>query len=469
MNYRNKNQGFPFYLLIFCSLICTTVWAQDATFSTGMDQLDSSVEVDAIKNAQQDSFEHEFKWGIDALPFHRISAFAEEEGSINPRNRVAQLSKLDFGLYLRPAFNYRLRKNRELLSVWIKPRLNLDFPIDRGLSEDEDQFEAAFFFQEFKAKWQISENIFLLGGRYLKETGTSIFINPSNPFLPNPFRLNPKFEQRPMDFVELNFTTQTDWDFSLISNVYQAQNPNYEFPLFDFSRSYALQGEYYGDSENLGAIFSIDENRKYHLGFYGQKNIGEAIVAWVDASLTYNINRFYPVDGHWTDPELLEFDMINGDKNDEVFPVALIGASYTTNLGPTVQLEYLYNGQGFNDEEYDMLNEVIASSAIYNFDITKDLSNINLARAINPGMPYMRRHYVFTQVNQNDVWDQFNYNLRYIFSIEDQSHQASALLEWNVGAFEFFSVMLFNFGGRDTDLNRLLDSQLMFGATYSIF
>ncbi|MEM9824516.1 MAG: hypothetical protein AAF985_25745, partial [Bacteroidota bacterium] len=155
--------------------------------------------------------------------------------------------------------------------------------------------------------------------------------------------------------------------------------------------------------------------------------------------------------------------------NDRLFPVALLGASYTLNAGPTIQLEYLYNGQGYTEEEFDLFTEMVASSSLYNFDVTKDLSNINLGRAINPGMPYIRRHYAFVQVNQNDVWDRLNYNLRYIYSFEDQSHQTSALLEWNIGRVELFTVLFANFGGRDTDLNRLIDSQLMFGAKYALF
>ncbi|MEM9823193.1 MAG: hypothetical protein AAF985_19085, partial [Bacteroidota bacterium] len=359
MNYRNFKQSRYKILWALLLLFPNSLLAQSASTAETKNfypqDNGATIAGQMAQPSQQDSFTHRFRWGLDVLPFARTTAFAEELGTVNPNNRVAELSKLSFNSYFRPRFNYRLSKDRELLSVWIKPRLNLDFAADQGLLEETatEEFVADFFFQEFKAKWQINQSLYLLAGRYLKEMGTSIFINPSNPFLPNPGRLNPKLEQRPMDFIELNFATKTDWNFSLIANIHQAQNPNYEFPSFDFARSYGLQTEYYGASANIGALLSIDENRKYHLGVYGQKNIGEAVVVWTDASLSYNINRFYPIRGHWTDPQLLDFDMVSTSENDRLFPVALLGASYTLNAGPTIQLEYLYNGQGYTEEEFD--------------------------------------------------------------------------------------------------------------------
>jgi len=475
---KNKLMTFiPYLLLALCCFPVTGVGqGESATTSHEIipaspltaDTLTQSYMNVEVEENYSDSIQHELDWGLDVMPFVRHTKFADQPETLNPDNRVALLDEFDGGLYIRPSFTYRLRKDDDILRVWAKPRFNFNTGNDEGNIFDEDDYSLDFFFQELKAKWQINQNLYLLAGRYLKEMGSSIFINPSNPFLPNPGRLNPKLEQKPMDFVELNYSFQNNWNFSLIANLHEADNPSYEFPFFDFKRNYGLLGEYYGASENLGLLVSIDENEKYHLGTYGQKNITEALLVWMDAALEYNTDRFYPVTGHWTEPRLLDYDMIDGEANKELFATALLGASYTTRLGPTVQVEYLYNGKGYNDDEASLFYEMIASSSRYNFDITKDLANINMARAINPGMPYIRRHYLFTQVGENDLFGALNYNLRYIYSFEDQSSQFSSLIEWNLNNIELYSVLQFNFGDRETDLKRLIDHQLMFGLIYRL-
>ena len=343
----------------------------------------------------------------------------------------------------------------------MKPRLNTDFKIE------EEDTKTEFYFQELKLKWQINDALYLTGGRYVKQLGTSIFINPSNPFLISTGRINPKLEVRPSDFVELNLSTKKNWDFSLIANVSKGEDPIYDAPFFKFEREYAFQAEFYGGSENAGAIFSLNENGKYHLGLFGQKNINDAVVVWLDGALDYKMNRFYPILGHHTN--LLEYEMINGVLNKKLFITGLVGSSYTFSFGPTLYLEYLYNGKGYSKQEFNLYNQLIASSVNYNFDITRNLSDLNLGRAINTGMQYVRRNYIFSQLGQNDLFGKINYNIRYFYSFDDSSSQFSTLLEWNaLDNLEVYTVFLSNLGDQQSDFKRLINSQLMIGLIWRL-
>ncbi|XLS29701.1 hypothetical protein ACJD0Z_02510 [Flavobacteriaceae bacterium M23B6Z8] len=405
-------------------------------------------------------FLKEIRWSVDILAFGRTNDFAEEPGTLNPENRVAELRAYDGGLYVRPELKYTNSK----LGIYIKPRLNIDINAANGSFFAEENYEDEFFFQELKLRWYLNQSVAITAGRYLKTIGSSVFINPSNPFFIDPGRLNPKFEIRPMDFIEFNYS-KSNWAFSLIANIHEGLSPTFEQPFFEFERRYAILAEYYGSAENIGALFSIDESERIHFGYFGQKNISEAVVAWIDGSLEYKPNRFYPERGHSTG--LIGYDMVNGSANEKLFATALIGASYTLKIGPTLQLEYFYNGKGYTDSEFELFQEMIAASVDYNFDVTQLLSDRNLGRGINPGMPYLRRHYLFSQVGQNDLFSQLNFNVRYFYSLEDQSSQVSSLIEWNVmPSLELHTVLLKNFGGRDTDFNRFLDHQYMFGFIY---
>lgn len=396
-----------------------------------------------------------FRWSAQIMPFARTTQFAAEVGTINYDN-FAGLSKYDGGIYFRPDLKYETNK----FGIWAKPRLHVDF--GGGALMQGENYDYRFFFQELKAKWQINDRLYLLGGRYFKQIGTSIFINPSNPFIVNTSRLNPKFELEPRDFVELNYSSNSSWNFSLLANVSDADSPSFNESFFKFRRSYGAMVQYYGAAENLGLLLTAGDNDRYSLGGFGQKNLNEALLVWFDGSLDYNIDRFYPVPGHRT--QLLNYEMVNGELNKNVFLTGLVGASYTFSFGPTLQLEYLYNGKGYNGREFEMYNRMIESASDYNFDITRQLATLNLGRSINTGMPFIRKHYVLGQLLQNDVFGQVNYNFRYLYSFDDRSSQLSSLVEWDaLDNLEVFTVALRNFGGRRTDLNRLLDYQVMFG------
>jgi hypothetical protein len=344
----------------------------------------------------------------------------------------------------------------------VKPRFNTDFNADAREIDNEDNYKTEFYFQQLKAKWQLSKSISIIGGRYVKLMGPSVFLNPSNPFFINPGRLNPKIEVRPMDLVELTYASRTNWSLSLIANIGEGENELFEKPFFDFDRTYGIHAEYFGESENIGFMASMDEAKRAHVGIYGQKNLTEALIVWVDGALNNKINRFYAKPGHST--ELLNYEMVNGDDNDDLFINGLAGASYTFEIGPTLQVEYFYNGKGYKSKQLDSFYRMIETSYRYSFDVTRDLSDLNLGRAINTGLPYIRTHYLFTQLGDTDVFDLFNYNLRYLYCLDDKSSQLSSLVEVNLlDNLELFGVGVKNFGTRKTDLNRLINSQIMVG------
>jgi hypothetical protein len=403
-----------------------------------------------------------FTWSFQIMVFGRTTGFQDKTGSLNPENRIAKINNYDGGLYLRPEFKYKLNK----FDFWVKPRLHLDFPKNvnpRGTYVWEfGNNSSEVFFQELKSRWQINDKIFIQGGRYFKQIGTSIFINPSNPFIVNTSRLNPKIELVPMDFVEVNFTSNDAWNYTLIANLGAAQTGIYKEPFFDFSRKYGLLIEHYGASDNAGLILSMDENQKYHLGGYAQKNVSDALLIWTDFSVDYRINRFYPVVGNQT--KLIDYEMVNGSENDKLFVNGLIGASYTFNWGPTLQVEYYHNGKGYNDEQFKISKDLIASGKDFNFDVTRKLTDLNLGRTINTGLSYNRQNYLFTQLNQNDLFGKLNVNLRNLYSIDDGVNQLSTLLEYDVADnLEIYGIALNSTSPKEIDLTKLINYQVMIG------
>jgi len=403
-----------------------------------------------------------FTWSLQTMGFGRATDFANTIGSINPENRIAKLNKYDGGIYFRPELRLKLNK----VDFWVKPRFHVDLPQNPYPRSNSfwnyDGYSTEFFFQELKSRWQINNQLFVQGGRYYKQIGTSIFINPSNPFITNTSRLNPKIELFPMDFLEVNFASNNSWNYTLIANLGAANTPVFKEPFLTFNRNYGLLVEHYGDANNEGFIFSADEAGRFRLGGYAQKNMSESVVVWTDFSADYRANRFYPVTGSSTG--LLNYEMVNGPENDKVFFSGLVGASYTFNWGPTLQVEYYHNGKGYNKEQFELFSTQINTAQNYNFDVTRDLADLNLGRSINSGLPLNRKNYVFTQFGQNDLFDKLNINLRNLYSIDDSVNQISALVEYNVtDNLEIYGLGLKSTMPESINYTQLINYQFMIG------
>jgi len=423
-------------------------------------QIDSLV-VDTINDStliEKKDKDKQINYSIDFFSFFRSLDFRDEKGSINLNNEVAQLDYFDYGIYLRPDITFE--KNRVKLSI--KPRYNLEL----------DQYNSKYilddaYFQELMLNYNLSNKSSVHVGRAFKNIGSSNIVNPSNVFFFESVSLNPKLELRPMDFFEYKYSFSHKWKAQLIANIGKGESNDYDYPFFEFFRKYAIQLDNYGESSQYSFIFALDENKRYDFGFNGQRNMNDALLVWVDGALNYNPNRFYPLLGHSTN--LINYEMTNGDRNNILFFSTVAGASYTFEIGPTLSLEYYFNGKGYDQSTSKIYYNMISTSSDYNFDITKQLAILNLGRSINNGLHYLRKNYLLSQFGQNDFLGKINYFFRYAYCFDDNSNQLSSLIEWNINDYlEFHSELLYNIGGINTGFNRLIKNQIMCGIIYKL-
>jgi len=287
------------------------------------------------------------EWSYENLTFSQSRNLISDAGTVNPDNRIAQLSAHAIGNYMRPTIKYEGDK----FSWWFKPRFHIDADVS-----DEMSGKHNLFTHELKTKWQFHDDAYWLLGRYTKEFGPSIFYSPSNPFIIENGQLNPKFEIDAMDFMELNFTLNEKWETSLVFNFSPANNALYSNPFFDFEKIIGLNIDYYGFSESISVIVSSTEDKQHHLGIYAQKNISDALLIWGDIAADKNINRFYAANND----AIPSYEAISGETNEQWFGTALLGGSYTLTVGPTLIVEYSHTEKGLDNTQattyFNMIN-----------------------------------------------------------------------------------------------------------------
>jgi hypothetical protein len=203
------------------------------------------------------------------------------------------------------------------------------------------------------------------------------------------------------------------------------------------------------------------------LGFNGQKSVGQAILIWCDAGWQRAGHFFLPRRTVFDETRLTGWEMRDVAQLEIWSYAALAGASYTTEWGPTLSLEAYVNDRGYSDKERNDYYKMIDELSAIRFDARTAQARLALARAINPGAAFIGRHYLFAQINQNDLAGMFDLNVRGIQSLDDGGHLASTVLEWNFAPmWQAYLVGLVGFGADTDEFGRFLRGQIMLGVVY---
>ena len=150
--------------------------------------------------------------------------------------------------------------------------------------------------------------------------------------------------------------------------------------------------------------------------------------------------------------------------------VLLAGGSYTLEAGPTLTMEYVYNGFGYSHDEakaYYRLRRA-ASDAYALSGPIEDLSGLMLSQTADPKLRFLRRNYIMFQYQQNDIKDVLNLTFRWTRNIDDRSGQFITIVEYYLGDhIQLFAIGGVNSGRKDTEFRTILDRHCMIGVEYT--
>jgi hypothetical protein len=140
--------------------------------------------------------------------------------------------------------------------------------------------------------------------------------------------------------------------------------------------------------------------------------------------------------------------------------------SYTFTDGPTLILEYVYNDAGYSEQEaadyFTMVNEL--SETFVGAGSAASAAAGLLAQARAPGLPLLRRHYLFVQLLRTNIQDQLDITVRYTRNLDDGSSSLIPIAEWDASDYvRLFAQGLINFGDGNGEFRRYLDQQILLG------
>ena len=359
------------------------------------------------------------------------------------------------------------------MSLLAKPRLNgFHAEWDEGRRSGESDTDADAFVHEWEAALALGERLRASYGRENLQWGPSALASPSNPFIRDNGRRNPKREVPGADFAKVLWIPSGDWSVSVIVNTDEgrARRPgngdrtsSSSFSADpDFRRAYALKLDCQTFEKYASAIGwyreagGEDEPEQVGLGGFAGWAATDALLLHAEASATSRGSERAPVDDP-SSPFGIRLVPARTER-DDLAAILLLGGSYTLESGPTFTVEYLFNGEGYKDLEAERYFDLrrAAASAVFMEDERALIGRHTLAQTLDPGLRLLRRNYVLVQVQRTRIRNVLDVILRGAFNADDRSGQFVPVLQCDVGDHaQLFLTGIQNFGPADSEFRSL--------------
>lgn len=333
------------------------------------------------------------------------------DSRLNQGNRLG-LSHYQTELDLRPDFSLAFRQ----IDLDLKPRIEFRWQKwTEGVKEGDVDKDAELFIYEWRARYKLSEKLFLSYGRENLQWGPSYLLSVSNPFNRNNGRNNPKIEVPSLDYGQLIWIPTYKWTISTIANTGKGRLEVSE----QFKKKYAIKVDYTGENRYFSLIASKRESDNAQFGFYGGWSPTEALLLYIDGSVS------------------------NEDD------IALLGgSSYTLETGPTITAEYFYQSKGCIENEIALCFPPFGDA--------------------KPEDILFRRNYLMLQYI-NDRAGDFDLTFRLISNLDDGSNALVSIVEYEWGKRTgLFAIGDLFKGEKRNEFGSVLDYFLMIGVEFTL-
>ena len=381
------------------------------------------------------------------------------DSSQNPENDFLKLAGHQLNIELRPDFRLVYKS----FDFVLKPRMIYEWQkIDEGSDDPQTAQEDDVFVNEWLVRKRVTERLLVSYGRENIQWGPSLLSSPTNPFFQDNGRLRLKDEIRGSDFARLVWVPSASWSVSVIVNTGKGEQD----AGTPFKEAYALKIDFIGDAAYASLIGSYKRDDRPRLGAYMGWTASDALLLYGEGVLQQGSEALYPVAS--ANPFHASMEK---SKTDDDHPEGMVvaGGSYTLMAGPTLTFEYLFNSLGYDNGEADQYYELRqnAADAYFSTGPLAGLSRQTLAQTADPGLRFLRRHYLMLQVVHPDINDVLSLTGRWLWNMDDGSSRLYAGMVYSWGDhIELFTYGTYNPDGADTEFGTFYKYQWVLGVEY---
>ena len=375
----------------------------------------------------------------------------------NPDNAFLNLSRYSTELDLRSDFYW----DQPGVSALFKPRFTSNYQWwEDGITRGTDYGRSRAFVNEWRVQVNPTEKAFFSFGKEKLLWGPSFIASPSNILFKDTEKLNPKSEVEGKYIAKAIYVPNDSVTVNLITETENQKNGLGE----TLKSAQAIKTDVIGSDYQVSVIGFYRERDRFRFGSFGQWTASDAMLLYYDGIVSPGTDALYPVTDA-ASPFGGSFEK-KYDNSDKLFLTATAGGSYTFLAGPTLNLEFLYNGQGYNNREAREYYQIRSNAAAHYFDASQlsGLSRMTLNETFNTGLPFLRRYYLMSQVQVREIANVLDLYVRYTHGIEEHAGQASTIAEWRITDHaSLFNINTVSTGGRDTEFRSVIDRSSMLG------
>lgn len=387
----------------------------------------------------------------------------------NPDNALMTLDSLNAAVHVRPNFAFRAGA----ISVGIRPRLIAEYSeIQDGLYEGESDSDFDVFINEGYAEWRVLPSFVVSAERRNLQWGSGFITSPSNPFYRVTGKSRPQQELPGKDFVIASLIPNDLFSLTAIMNFGEGE-AEVEGSRESFKQTYALKATFTFDDYSISPVASYQDDDRLRIGGFGSWTATDAVVLFFDASFAKGSNGRYvtQVEG---DPFGMAFDTTKDDDG-RIYSEILVGGAYTFEGGTTLTGEYLYYGEGYDEDEagdyYALVTRSGAAFAYQGDDPMqqqlRQLGARNLYYSLQNNLAFRGQHYATVYANRSDLWDRLDLTCGGTMNLADQSFYAFFNSSLNlVDSLDTFLNLLAYSQKDDTEYQGVFDYMATFGFTW---
>lgn len=177
--------------------------------------------------------------------------------------------------------------------------------------------------------------------------------------------------------------------------------------------------------------------------------IGEALILYTETAFRWGSTR--------KEVKLLQeglpniYEINDPDDNEKVYPHTVAGGHYTFKNGTNIISEYIYNGDGYSNEEWMELTGFIKySNEEYKKGFLTDLMRLNLLQA-NGMMKFrqMRKNYIFVRISNPDIGEKIDGAMVLFLNADDESFVINPSIDYRIKTDTTVGITALVFSGED--------------------
>ena len=359
----------------------------------------------------QQAYAQDIKYDFSGIIYEQPSLFnIQNDNLLNPDNDILNFSSWTNRLYGRVALNLISKKFKFISQT--RPTL---------FSEEGDT-ELDFFTDDAYVDLEVYQGYFIyIGKRNLRDV-VAYGSNPTD-FMGEDKEVDfTKREEERRVEREGNYLIGGEAYFSNITlSVAYAPTIN---DVQDEDDRFLLKGNLFAESINSDMSAHYFHGDLPGVGFDLSSTVSDNLVLHAEGAFRWGSNNkviSVVSEGNSTTPR--EFAITDKDDDDDIYANIVIGGSYTLGDGTNIILEYIYNGLGYSDDEWDTIDAFIKyNENAYRNNFFTGLATSNLAEA-NEIMNFraMRKNYLFTRISNSTHFENVDGQLVFLINIDDGS------------------------------------------------